>query len=268
MSEHIDFSERAQLEEEMDAPCSYEEMRGCLRDLAVVNRLTRAHQPIMDWLERVAGSQQSSAEVTSQKRDLSTGSGQVVEHPVPRALRIVDVGCGYGDMLRRIERWAVRSGVAVELVGVDVNANAVRAAREATPATSRIEWIHGDVYASAAAADADVVTTCGVIHHMAEAEIVRFLRWAEETARVGWFFIDLHRKPVPYYVFNVLMRGGWWHRFIRHDGLRSIRRSFLAEDWQRMCAAAGIDLHDVEIREHRPARLCVGRVKVGPHPSR
>ena len=239
MSERLDFSRRAEIDEEMDGPCSYEELRHCLRDLAVVNRMTGAHRPIMEWLERVANARSAG------------------DHP----LRIVDVGCGYGDMLRRIERWAARRGVAVKLIGVDVNANAIRAAREATPPDSGIEWINGDVYCCAAAADADVVATTGVLHHLAEAEIVRFLRWADETARVGWFIVDLHRKPVPYHVFSVMMRCGWWHRFIRPDGLRSIRRSFLAEDWRRMCAAAGLDLATVEIREHRPARLCVSRLK-------
>jgi hypothetical protein len=78
---------------------------------------------------------------------------------------------------------------------------------------------------------------------------------------VGWLIVDLHRKPVPYRIFNAVTRFGWWHRFIRPDGLASIRRSFLAEDWQHMCAAAGLDASAVSIREHRPARLCVERIK-------
>ena len=227
----------------MDGPCSYEELRDCLRHLAWVNRLTRAHRPVMQWVERVAQAQSG--------RD--------------RPLKIVDVGCGYGDMLRRIERWAERRGVAVELVGVDVNANAARAAREATPAASRITWVHGDVQTCTETADADLVTATGMMHHLTEAEIVGLLEWMERTARVGWFIVDLHRKPVPYRVFDVMMRGPWWHRFIRPDGLRSLRRSFLAEDWRRMCAAAGLDAGTVAIREHRPARLWVERMKEKSH---
>src|ERR1039458_5400424 len=229
----------------MDGPCSYEELRDCLRHLAWVNRLTRAHRPVMQWVERVAQAQSG--------RD--------------RPLKIVDVGCGYGDMLRRIDRWAAQRGVAVELVGVDVNENAVRAAREATPAGS-ITWVQGDVIACAEAAGADLVTATGMMHHLTEAEIVGLLEWMERTARVGWLVVDLHRKPVPYRVFEVAMRGPWWHRFIRPDGLRSIRRSFLAEDWRRMCAAAGLDAGAVAIREHRPARLCVERMKEKSHSSR
>jgi SAM-dependent methyltransferase len=239
MGDRPDFSERAELEEQIDGPCSYEELRDCLRHLAWVNRLTRAHRPVMLWMERVAQAQSG--------RD--------------RPLKIVDVGCGYGDMLRGIERWAAQRGVATELVGVDVNENAVRAAREATPAASRIRWVHGDVCVCPETAGADLVTATGMMHHLLEAEIVRLLEWMEQTTRTGWFIVDLHRKPVPYRLFGALMRGGWWHPFIRPDGLKSIRRSFLAEDWLRMCSAAGLDAGAVAIREHRPARLSVGRVK-------
>jgi SAM-dependent methyltransferase len=231
----VDFSQRAELSELMDGPCSYEELRDCLRDIAKVNRLTMAYRPTIQWLERVVNSDS-------------------------RALRIVDVGCGYGDMLRRIERWAAKRGVDVELIGVDLNADAVRAAREASVG-KKIEWIAGDVYSCAAAAEADVVISSLLTHHLTEDEIVRFLGWMEGTARVGWFVNDLHRQAVPYYFFRALAAGAGWHRFVRNDGPVSIRRSFVVEDWRRMLGAAGVS--GAEIVEFRPARLCVGRVKPG-----
>ena len=238
MSEALDFSQRAQLEEEMDGPCSYEELRRCLADLSIVNSLTLAHHHTMRWLD------------------------EVVRASAPgRPLRLVDIGCGYGDMLRRIEQWSVSRGIPMDLIGADINPNAIRAAREATPVGSRIQWVLGDVSTAAETQTVDLVTSCGVFHHLSEAEIVRLLAWMDSTATVGWYITDLHRKPVPYRIFDLLMRGPWWHRFIRPDGLRSIRRSFVAEDWQRMCCEAGIDLAAVRIEECRPARLCVGRVK-------
>jgi hypothetical protein len=33
------------------------------------------------------------------------------------------------------------------------------------------------------------------------------------------------------------------------------------EDWQHLCATAGLAVSSVAIKEYRPARLCVGRVK-------
>jgi 2-polyprenyl-3-methyl-5-hydroxy-6-metoxy-1,4-benzoquinol methylase len=240
----LDFSRRAELQEQIDGPCSYEELRTCLRDLSAMNRLTRAHRPIMLWLE-------TAFSPGPPHRDS--------HHPAP--VKLIDVGCGYGDMLRRIERWAEKRGVAMELVGVDVNANAVRAAREAKPASSRVSYVLGDACECADAQNGDVITASGMTHHLSEPEIVRLLAWMERTARIGWIVTDLHRMPIPYWTFSVIARGPWWHRFIRPDGMISIRRAFREEDWRRMCAAANIETGAVEIRTHRPARLVVSRRK-------
>lgn len=231
----IDFSRRADLSEYpewMDGACSFEELRACLRSIASVNRVTRAYAPTLGWLERV-----------------------VAGHPVG-AVHVVDVGCGYGDGLRRIARWARERGVEVRLTGIDLNGDAVRAAREAS-AGDGIEYVAGDAYGFQGRVD--VALSSLVTHHMEEAEIVRFLRWMEGTARVGWFVNDLHRQTVPYHVFRMAARFTGWHRFAKHDGPVSILRSFRREDWVRMCAGAGVKGYGIE--EWRPARLCVGRVK-------
>jgi 2-polyprenyl-3-methyl-5-hydroxy-6-metoxy-1,4-benzoquinol methylase len=235
----LDFLQRAELTELMDGPCSYEELRDCLRDIARVNRLTMAYRPTIQWLESMAASASPSG-----------------------PLCIVDVGCGYGDMLRRIERWAAQRGLSVKLIGVDLNADAIRAACESTAPASAIEWIAGDVYSCVAAAQADVVISSLLTHHLSEAEIIQFLEWMERTARRGWFVNDLHRQKVPYYAFRAMAAVAGWHPFVSNDGPVSIRRSFVPEDWERMLAAAGVDPDAIRVTQHRPARLCVGRLKL------
>jgi SAM-dependent methyltransferase len=223
----------------MDEPCSYEELRACLRDIARVNSLTFSHRPTLDWLNRL-----------------------VEAMPVSAApLRIVDVGCGYGDMLRRIDSWAAKRRIPVVLTGIDLNPDAIRAAREATAPTQRIEWLVGDALSDHPTGDTDVVLSTLMTHHLPNPEIVRFLRWMEQTAQRGWFINDLHRQPVPYHLFRLLARFSNWHGFVRHDGPVSIRRSFVPEDWENLCAAAEIPLERVSIRESRPARLCVGHIR-------
>lgn len=237
----VDLTQRAdpaQLPELMDGPCSYEEMRRCLRDIARVNRLTRAHHPTLDFLARATAALPGTA----------------------APLRIIDLGCGYGDTLRRIERWAAARRVEVELLGVDLNPDAVRAARQATPSSSRIHYVAGDVLVLPEAQSADLIVCSLVMHHVPEAGIVALLGWMERTARRGWFLCDLHRMPVPYRLFSALMHGPWWHRFIRVDGLTSIRRSFREDDWVRMTEAARVR-DGVVLRRYVPARLCVERLR-------
>jgi SAM-dependent methyltransferase len=235
----IDFSRRAELSELMDEPCSYAELRACLRDIARVNRLSLAHRPTLSWLDHLV-------------RSMPRGAAP---------LRIVDVGCGYGDTLRRINAWAAKSRIDVTLTGIDLNPDAIRAAREATSAEQRIDWMVGDALSDSFTGDTDVILSTLLTHHLPDPKIVRFLRWVEETAQRGWFINDLHRQPVPYHLFRLWARFSNLHAFVRHDGPVSIRRSFVPEDWEKLCDAAGIDPESVSIRKYRPARLCVGRFK-------
>ena len=234
-----DFSRRSQLTELMDEPCSRDELRACLRDLALVNRWTFAYRPVRHWLEGVAAAQRPS------------------EGP----LRILDVACGYGDGLREIERWALRQGLAVELTGLDLNPNATSIAAEATHRTSKIRWINSDIFAYTPQEPPDLVLSSLFTHHLAESDIVRFIQWMDQNARLGWFISDLSRAAIPYHFFRVFSKVAGLHRFVQHDGPVSIARAFVDEDWRRMCGAAGLGAGKVEIRSYKPARLCVARQK-------
>jgi SAM-dependent methyltransferase len=234
----VDFSRRVEpgeLPEWMDEPCSYEDFRGCLRDLEQVNRWSLGYRATLAWLDRLVDFARTG-----------------------EALRIVDVGCGGGDLLRRVAAWARRRGVDVRLVGVDLNPYAARAARE-FGGDDRIDWVTGNAFSYAG--EVDVVVSSLFTHHLEEDEVVRFLRWMEATARRGWFVNDLCREAAPYYAFGWLAKAAGWHRFVQHDGPVSFRRAFREDDWLRMCAEAGIAGADVELRRWRPARLCVGRLK-------
>jgi SAM-dependent methyltransferase len=239
-SNPLDLTQRAdpaELPEWMDEPCSYQDFRACLVDLAQVNRLTLAARPTLRFLEDLC-------------RNTQTPS-------IP--LRIVDVGSGGGDMLRRIARWAQQRGVAVQLTGIDLNPYAARAAQEFTAAGSSITWITGDAFSYTQ--PVDVVISSLFTHHLSEPEIVQFLAWMEAVAQRGWFINDLVREPTPLHLFSVLAAVFGWHRFVRHDGPVSFRRAFREDDWQRMALAAQLPLSSLGLRRWTPGRLCVGRLR-------
>jgi SAM-dependent methyltransferase len=233
----LDFSKRADLTELMDEPCGREDLRGCLRDLAKLNRWFLGYRPTLRWLNsldmRLAG----------------------------QPLHVIDVGCGYGDGLRQIERWAHKRGVQVDLAGCDINPDSVAIASEATSKTSRIEWVEADVFSYDSRRPIDIVVSSLFTHHLKDDEIVRFLRWMEAKTRVGWFINDLSRAPVPYRLLKLFSKVAGLHPIVQHDGPVSIARAFVVDDWRRMCASAGIRERDVTIESFTPARLCVGRKK-------
>lgn len=236
-----DFSYRTLDPELMDTEaCGPEEFRECLVGLARVNRLTLAYRPTLGFLARVAR-----------------------RHGGP--LHVVDIGGGYGDMLRVIDRWAARRGLDLALTSVDLNPYA-RAAGEAAsrerPQRGRpITWVTANLFDYRPAQPPDLVISSLFAHHLDDAGVVGFLGWMERTARLGWFVNDLHRNPLPYHVFRVVSRLMRWHRFVQHDGPVSIARAFVRADWQARLAEAAIPPGAAEIAWRTPFRLCVTRLK-------
>lgn len=236
----VDFASRSQVDELMDTePVGFDEFRACLVDLSRVNRWTRAYRPTLAFLDGLAA------------RGLPRG----------RPLEIVDVGCGYGDMLRKIDTWAEQRGVAVSLAGVDLNPWSRKAAFEATPEGRPIRWITADAFAYEPREGIDVVVSSLFAHHLPDALVVRFLRWMEATTRLGWFVNDLHRHPVPYHFFRRFARIARYHRFVQHDGPVSIARAFDRSDWQRLLTEASIETATATVAWWLPFRLCVSRMK-------
>jgi len=224
---------RIRRDEQMDdpglAPETYDRV---LRDLARVNAVTFAARPTLDFLARGAKGR-------------------------PPAFRLVDVGFGHGDMLRRIARWARKRKIVVDLIGVDLNPRSAVVARAATPIDWPIEFRTGDY--EDVAGPIDFIVSSLVAHHMTDAELEAFIRFMERRAAVGWMINDLHRLALPYHGFPLLARLLGAHRIVREDGQVSIGRSFRPAEWRAILAKAGVS--GAEIVRRFPFRLCVERLR-------
>ncbi len=214
---------------------SADDFAACLADLATVNTVTLARLPTLGFMRRVAR-----------------------RHP-GRTLRVLDVGCGEGDMLRRLHRWSARAGHRLELVGLDLNAQGNAAAQAATLPDVPITFHTADVFAPDLGRF-DVIISSLFTHHLTDDQVVAFLQVMEAQAGLGWFVNDLHRSRIAYHGFQALSRAAGWHRFVQHDGPISVARSFRGADWRRLLARAGLS-HAAQLRWHVPFRYCVSRLK-------
>ncbi len=221
---------RSQAEELMDADdldaATYADVVG---DLASVNTVTMARRPTLDFLARAIAGR--------------------------KTFRLLDVGFGDGDMLRRIARWAATRGIAAELVGVDLNPRSEQAARAHG---GDIRYVTGD-YADLADEPWDVIVSSLVAHHMTRDQLVAFLRFMERHASAGWFVNDLHRHGFAHWGFPILATLARWHPIVRHDGTLSIARSYRPDEWPPILAEAGISA--ATVRRVFPFRLCVERLR-------
>ena len=201
-----------------------------VHDLARVNTLTMARRPTLAFLRKLP----------------------------KKSLRILDVGYGDGDMLRRIATWATALGRDVDLVGIDLNPRSALAAHDATPPTLTINYRTGD-YATLADEPWDVILSSLVAHHMAHAQLVAFIRFMDAHSKAGWFINDLHRHGFAYRGFPLLATLMRWHPIVRHDGQLSIARSYRPHEWPAILDEAGVT--GAAITRKFPFRLCVSKIR-------
>jgi len=221
---------RAQREELMDADdLPADTYAAVVRDLAQVNTVTMAARPTLGFL---AANTQPGARY-----------------------RLLDVGFGDGDMLRRIAHWGQRRGIAFDLVGIDLNPRSEAAARADTSPALGIDYRTGD-YADLAGEQWDFIVSSLVAHHMTTDQLVAFLRFMDRHAARGWLVNDLHRHRFAHRGWPLLARLFSWHPIVRHDGHLSIARSYRPGEWPALLAQAGVT---ARVFTAFPFRLCVAR---------
>jgi SAM-dependent methyltransferase len=234
----LDLSRRSTAPELMDTePVDLATFEACLRDLERINRWTRSYALTLRWLEQV-----------------------LAEHG-RRQLLLVDVGSGYGDMLRRISAWARRRGIGLDLVGIDRNPHAAVAAARATPPEASIRYLTADVFGLSSDLRPDLVISALFAHHLDDAELVRFLGWMESRARLGWLINDLHRHALAYRVARWTPHLLRMSRLVRHDAAISVARAFERRDWQFFLHQADLGTPPPIVTWQFPFRYAVSRIK-------
>ena len=224
-----DFSRRSSAPELMD-------------DLAIGDeRLTRALDDLR-LVNRFLGGTRLSVRRILDALDVT--GGDAVLHP-ERPLRILDVGCGGGDLADALVRWGDRAGRRVEVEGIDVNPATLVHARGwldrrlgpalADRATLRV----ADAFALPYPDDAfDAAHASLFLHHFPAADVAALLR---EMARVARVVVvnDLHRHPLAYHAIRALARLSPSEMF-RHDAPLSVLRGFSRGELRRAARDAGL----------------------------
>ncbi len=213
------------------------DLENVLRDLASFNRVFLGHYPLVRWVAQA-----------------------VRKVPKGTPLTLVDVGCGYGDLLRAIRRWSRRQGLDLNLLGIDLNPETIRIARAATDPADGIEFRPMNVFDLASTMPVDLMISSLVTHHLSDREITEFVRLMHRVARRGWAICDLQRSRFLYHFVGLSSRLARVHPMVTHDGQISVTRSLTRTEWEERIAEAGIPPADASIRWFL-FRFLVGRLR-------
>ena len=166
-----------------------------------------------------------------------------------RPVRVLDIACGAGDMLVRLDGLAKRSGTQLELAGCDIKPLAVDYAREYAA--------HSGVTASFFALDAvreplptefDVIVSSLFLHHLDEDAAVSFLKRAAIATRCLLLIQDLVRSRAGYLLAAAGIPLLLCNDVCRRDGPASVEGAFSIAEAREMAKQAGLEHVRVEPR--------------------
>lgn len=211
-----DFSQRSTLLEIMDEPdIPREDIRIALREIEAINIRLGGYGVVTEAL----------------------GKLDIKEEP----LTILDVGCGGGDMLRKISEWAKRRHKKVQLTGIDLNPDIIEFAEERSAGYTDITYKALNVFDDALMSErADITTASLFCHHFEKEALVGILKRMHTLAQRAVIINDLHRHWFAYYAIAVLTYLFAKARLVRYDARLSVARAFTRRDWEETLAAAGI----------------------------
>ncbi len=162
---------------------------------------------------------------------------------------VTDLGCGSGDSLKQIARWARRNGFVVRLTGIDNNPDAIDFMRRHCAEFPEISGMVGD-YRDYPGDEgpADIVICSLFCHHLRDRELAVLFHKLRLHTTTGFIINDLQRSRPAYFgakLFTILAGGS---SLARNDGPLSVLKGFTAHELRSMLKEAGIGSYSLSRR--------------------
>lgn len=148
-----------------------------------------------------------------------------------KTLKIADVGCGSGENLRQIAKWAKRQNISVELYGIDANLNSINLAKSLSNEYDNIFFIQQNVFdKNFGQHQFDIICLSLTLHHFKDKDIEKLLPILHQNVNLGLVINDLQRHWLAYFLFHLYSSVFMKSKIAKHDGKVSILRGFKKEE--------------------------------------
>ena len=233
------------------------------RDLSRRNRqpeiMDAPDLPPARFVETLKGLQRVNALTRSSRLMRPDLEATARRHP-HRAVRVLDVACGGGDVLIGLWRYAQRKGIRVEFEGCDLSEAAVRYAREAAARSGAdMRFFAHDVTRDPLPTGYDMIMSTLFLHHLDEGAAISFLRDAAAKAGDRVVVQDLLRSRLSYWFARLGTRVLLLSDICRRDGRTSVEGAFTAAEAHELARKAG--LANAQVLRRLPFRYLIRWLK-------
>lgn len=210
----LDFSCRS-VEEEMmdDFSLGSEVIDPIMDELEVVNKLLGGYQVFFNAFRRMG---------------------------IKDEVVISDWGCGGGDSLRIIAKWARKKNIKLQLIGVDATASAIQYARDKSSDFPEISFILADVMSDELISNQfNIVISSLFTHHFSDENWIRLIQKMSDCAADYVVINDLHRHWFAYHSIGVLTSVFSKSKMVKNDSKLSVLRSFKRTELEKLLKKGG-----------------------------
>lgn len=164
-----------------------------------------------------------------------------------KVYHIVDLGCGSGDVLKYIARWARKNQFQVKLTGVDNNPEAIKYLEDHSSDYPEISGVAADyTYFLETALAVDIVHCSLFCHHLEDKTLQELFQRLKVHVRTGFVINDLQRNPLAYYSVWFLTRLFNGSALSKHDGPVSVLRGFKRKEIALLLQKAGLTGYSIQ----------------------
>lgn len=227
MKQRPDFSRRStELEIMDDLNCAGEVVDQTLRELEIINR----------WL---GGNRLTMHAVTKMLKQAKNKTGAPVS--------IADLGCGGGNILKRIADLGRRHGLPMQLTGIDANPHIIAVAKKNCSAYPEITFEAIDVLGNDfRQRKFDIIIGTLFFHHFSDNTLVALFTRIKEQATLGIIINDIHRHWLAYHSIRLLTQLFSRSDMVKFDAPLSVLRAFNRYELEVLLSQSGIRTYQIQ----------------------
>lgn len=199
-----------------DLNLSNDALRQNLEELATINKWLGGNQLTLSGLEKLMFQKNHSND--NYLNSLIGGRG---------AIKIADIGCGGGDMLKLMANWAKKEGLKADFVGIDANQFMIDFAKKRTANFENIAYLKEDAFSDKIKNfKIDIATLTLFCHHFTENQLIDLFTNLRKNCAIGIIINDLHRHWFAYYSISWLTAIFSKSYLVKNDARLSVWRGF------------------------------------------
>jgi 2-polyprenyl-3-methyl-5-hydroxy-6-metoxy-1,4-benzoquinol methylase len=162
-------------------------------------------------------------------------------------LRIADLGCGSGDLLKLIAQQTKKKNIPVKLKGIDANQYIINYARKNTSQFPEIIFQTQDVLSDEFKKEKFDIVNCTLFcHHFDDTILSILLKNLRQQTSTAIIINDIHRHWFAYHSIKILTSVFSKSEMVKFDAKLSVLRAFKKEELEKIIKEAGFTKYSIK----------------------